>query len=1475
MHAFCIFLQKRGKVIKKGWKITIIVASALLLVAVGFSIALNSNSVQRFLIQKITNNLTENIDANIHIGKVDIGFFNHMSLEDILLQSPSGDSLFYAEAIHTRIDSFRLKKKYIALKQIEFEKSKAFLVRDSTNTLNFQRLVNNEEKAAPKKDRAWEINCNNFKLTQSQLAYTDYSKEINLAINDIGCEVNNFYFMGDSVGFEMDGLAFTYADNFHLKNLSTKFLFCPSMVKFSGLTIETSKSQVLNSGLELTFGNDTLKSLDNSTINFAVRKSEVNLADIASFVPQLAGMEQKVTYSGNIKGTLENLKGTDILISTGDSTLVDCNFSLNGLTELNNMFIFLDIKRAQWDFNDLSKIKLPESAQNQTLEFPKTLYDAGLVTYTGNFTGFLNDFVSYGNLYSKMGEISTDIAIVPNETGTVTFKGELATTDFNAGALFLNNYVGETTFSGDTYGIFNHQDLSIDGTFDGIINSLEANGYTYRNINLNGGFFDKSFDGSISIDDPNLRFDFNGDLNLKPEVPEFDFNLFLYNADLKALNIDPYYKRSGLSLIMKANFIGNSIDNLKGTIEIENGNYSNQNGSIPLNGMMLKTSKEDSTRNLEFFSGFANLIIKGDYNFRSIKPGFANIISHYLPAFHATPVNANEINNFYFKLSADNLGKIAEVFKPELKVSKPFTIEGEIDSGKGVFNLDGDIPGINYNNLALRDISLKTYSGDSFSSKIKLGEIHTENGLSLYNLVLNNEAKGNNLATRFTWNNYHNLTYSGSLSAETAFKENASGLPKMAVNVLPSKIYIADSLWTINPTTIFIDTTTIDINQLKIHKANQFITADGKISVDKEDKLTFNFKNIGLGQLSQYLQANTEVDGLLNGTIGLTNVYGQTFLSSNASISNMTFREQGLGNLTVLNEWDAENEKVITILKAEKNNRQQLFASGYYDPVNDTLSFNARFDHLSLIILEKLIRRNFSNFHGDAIGQLRIHGKPSKLLIDGTLAGKNAGLSIDYTKVSYHFTDSVTFSGDSIIFRNIEINDVEKNTGILDGYLTHSNFKDMAYNLSVNTSKILAINTTPKENEIFYGKIYADGNIFITGQGTNVSLDGDATSLLGTDVNISLDYGENVENYDFIQFIEPHSFEEEKEELFKPKQDTSFNLNLTIRATPEAKVQIIYNSQIGDIIKTQGEGVMRFGMDNKGNIELYGDYRIEQGDYLFTLQNVINKKFTIGQGSSIVWTGNPYNANIDVNAVYKLKASLYELFVNTYENIDYTQRIPVDCKILLTDQLANPTINFDIEFPTAEDRIVDELQQFFNTEEEMNRQILSLLVLGQFYTPEYMRGTYEANSPNVIGTTASELFSNQLSKWLSQISNDVDIGLNYRPGTQLTNDEIELALSTQMFNDRVTINGNIGNNANPSESNNSQLIGDFDLKVKLTDNGKLQLKAYNRSNNNLIYETAPYTQGLGFSFKEEFNTLEELMDKIVNLFRKRNKKTKN
>jgi hypothetical protein len=320
-------------------------------------------------------------------------------------------------------------------------------------------------------------------------------------------------------------------------------------------------------------------------------------------------------------------------------------------------------------------------------------------------------------------------------------------------------------------------------------------------------------------------------------------------------------------------------------------------------------------------------------------------------------------------------------------------------------------------------------------------------------------------------------------------------------------------------------------------------------------------------------------------------------------------------------------------------------------------------------------------------------------------------------------------------------------------------------------------------------------------------------------------------------------------------------LDLNIIATPDARIQMLFNSSIGDAINGQGSGNLRFIYDKESDFYIYGSYVIEKGDYMFVLQNVINRKFKIEQGGTVTWDGDIYEAIVDINAVYSLKTSVAELL--PYSNQPETsRRIPVECKINLSKKLFNPIVKFDISFPTADERTKDELQQYFSTQDDINRQMLSLMLMGQFFTPEYLRGRqeFQSGTGNLVGATTSDILSNTLSNWLSQISNDFDIGFKYRPGDQVNTNQMEVALSTQVFNNRVTINGNIGNNSRLQYNTANPVVGEVEVYVKLNKSGKLQLKAYNRANDDLIYDTSLYKQGIGLTFKEEFDTLSDLFN---------------
>ncbi len=1442
----------------------------MVVLILGAYLAFQTSVVQTFLVRQIANNLSERLNTRITLKSVDIRFFNEVILNEFLVEDQQQDTLFYVGRMVASIEDLSVKRKMINLSAIDMTQTKIFVSLTEANLPNYRFIF--DALRSNKKRNNWDIICQNFLFSDTRLGYSYYKTEKPKTIDlyDIHLDVSDFILHHDSLSFNINNMSLDDRKAFHLSSLSTQLVSSNHVVKLQNLRVSTPHSAIVNA--DVTIDQTEMKAgKDFSFLKLDVdlKETVLDFVDVGQLVPSLRGMDLKIDLSGRVYGTIADLKAKDLQMNIGQNTRLVCDFYSNGLPNLDQTYISLDLKNSTADFNDLSQIKLPHSSEADYLVFSPLLHDAGIIHYEGNFTGFLSDFVAYGTVRSNFGQIKTDLSFVPLTGNRLKVNGSLKTVNFELGEFTQMEKFEQVTFNGKVNGSFHKIKRAFDVAVEGVVDSLVFNDYKFKNLALDGTIQDKKFEGNLSIQDPNLEAGFVGKLDFNAPVPEFNFELMLESANLKALNIDHNYEKSTLSMVLNANFKGNSIDNLDGNIWVAEGQYLNEHDTLPLNSLSISTYYDD-VAHLRVHSDFADAHIAGNYSFLTLFGSFKNLIHRYLPS---SGIEFNEkmtMNQFNFEVMVKDMESLTKTLLPELYLG-PAEIIGRFDDRKLTLDLTADIPRMEYRDLVFNGYSLSVHTNDKIELKNRLEELQLNESQSIYNLSILADAADDRLNSKLVWNNFHEETYSGELEAQIDFLKNGYDRTHIEMEVLPSRIYVSDTLWTVHPSQITIDSTRIAVNNFQISNRNQRFSLDGVVSSDESDRLILSVNELNLGHLNSLINRNIEVEGTLNGSASVFDVYERALFLSDLRINNLSFREHEIGELSIVSKWDRQSEEIQSELQIDSKNHQAFYAYGTYTPANDSIDFFASLNDLSLAILQPVLQNSFQNVRGRGTGDVWIHGNSEKILLDGDVLGLDAGLALKALQVDYYFSDTISFRSDSIVFDQIQITDYQGNKGVFDGSIRHDNFGNMDYDLTLRTSRLMAMNTTFRDNERFYGKAYAKGILEISGHGRDITLTSEATSLSGTSINISLDYEAEAKEYDFIQFLSSETQDAESTEQKVRTEKSNVKMNFDFNITPDALVQLIYNSQVGDMIRSRGTGNLQVRIDPDFNLTMFGEYRVDQGDYLFTLQNVINKKFEIASGGTIRWSGEPYDAIIDLEAIYRLKASMTELkdlFDESGEKVDYTQRIPVTCGISLTENLNNPSIAFDINFPTADDRIKDMVLQFISTEEEMNRQILSLLVLGRFYTPEYLRGSYQASNSNVVGSTASELFSNQLSNWLSQISNDFDIGVNYRPGNQMSDDEIELALSTQIFNDRVTLNGNIGNNSttNAARSNNNNIVGDFDLNVKLTNNGKLQLKAYNRSNNNLIYETSPYTQGIGISYRENYDNFTELWHKMIRLF---------
>ncbi len=464
----------------------------------------------------------------------------------------------------------------------------------------------------------------------------------------------------------------------------------------------------------------------------------------------------------------------------------------------------------------------------------------------------------------------------------------------------------------------------------------------------------------------------------------------------------------------------------------------------------------------------------------------------------------------------------------------------------------------------------------------------------------------------------------------------------------------------------------------------------------------------------------------------------------------------------------------------------------------------------------------------------------------------------------------MSITEDMIAFDNIPISDIKGNLGSAQGTILHKNFENWNFNCLLEFNKMLCMNTTEEMNPLYFGRAYATGSLEVFAYGNNIEVTVNAKTEKGTRITLPL-YGSSDQSIqDFVKFVDRDSvvtMENDKLDL------SGITLNFDFDITPDAEVFIVFDKLAGDMMRGRGAGHLQMLIDPLGEFTMFGQYVIDQGDYLFTLMNVINKRFSVRKGSTISWYGDPMAADIDLKAVYKVMAAPTEIMAPDVAAL-YKRNMEVECEMTLRQNLFKPDVAFDIRIPKGDENVKTALNGIRSSGPELTRQFFALMAINKFLPLTNSISNASGNALSGGKSTVSEMISSQMSNWLSQISDEFDIGLNYRPGDEISSEEIAVAFSTQLLNDRLTVSTNVGvAKGNSANRNPNQLIGDFNVEYKINKDGTFRVRGYNESNEFDITRTAqaPFTQGVGVYYTEEFDKLSDvkLLRKIRSWFRKK------
>ncbi|MGE0567439.1 MAG: translocation/assembly module TamB domain-containing protein [Bacteroidia bacterium] len=1468
-------------------KVLLYFTASLIFIAAFFYFAIQSHNFQTWAGKVASDYLSEELHSNLSIDRIEIDFFKTVHLKSVFVKDLHNDTLVYAGDLSLDIRKFDNENQVIDIKNVLLQNAIVKIKKyKGEKDFNFQFLADyfsSDSKSSDSSEISWQITHNHFTLDNVNFIYDladkpksekgliDYD---HLNISRLSGNISDLNFKGDTIGAIVSNLKLKELSGFELYNLSSNIKFSPAGLVCRQLILITPGTYLAG---RLEFVHDSLEAYNNfiEQVNMKVdlhQKTQVYLPDIAFFTNEVKGLDDTIHISGKIRGPLSDLNLQYLTFRLKDYTEFVGDISVVGLPDLDFCYLHLDAKKLNTHYNDLASIPNYPFYKNEKLPIPIEIKRLGKISYTGKFDGLLNDFNFYGNLRTEQGGVTTDLAIRTGKSADdLEYDGQIKLEKLQLGNILnigdFNHLKANIKLKGKGVSV-----AKIKAKMEGNITSLSYNKYVYNNIKIDGDFKDKTFTGLLVSSDPNADFDFNGSIHFTKKMPDFDFISTVNNLNLKALNFTKDEASVSTQILITLN--GDNVNNLTGNINFDNTKYSIKDKKYKISTFDLHLNQETENKSIHLSSNYFNLDVDGLFKITNLPMAFRQTLHDYYPAFVKwNPKNKKYTDAFTFKIKVKKFNTIQELFVNALSISPNTTILGDFDASRTLLNFNLSSELVELGSLKFHDNKIESYSKDHKINLVFKGkDIQLTDSVKLDNYFMYLVSKDYETKFNLEWNDKVEPNSSGKIFGKLHFNEAKAQIDLETINIKTK-----DSLWSMtqkNP--IFIDSSgAIVVHPLKFVNGQQEINLSGNLSKKSNDSINFVSKALYLDQFNPFLKPyGLKLSGYMNGAISAKNLDNQLIVNSALEFSAFKFNDNLLGELILKSDYITKEKRIdlegySTLgLRDFVGNQIKNFSFGgkyYLDKPKESIDISFKANPLNLRIANPFLEGILTIEKGFVNGKGRVHGEPDNILLEGELTLFNSEIKVDYTNVTYDMSGKIEIMPDQIRFSDLLMKDPYVANavpqGTINGNIFHRKFKNMQLDYDVTFKDMLVLNTQEKDNPDFFGNIIASGNVGLWGFLNDIHTQVRATPTKKSEFILPLDGPEEVAENDYITFVKKDTVEKEIEKDF-----SGFNLDLKFQATDKLLAKIIFDRTNNDLIQVFGNGEISMNINTLGKFEMFGDYIIDGGEYDFSLEKVISKKFEIDGGSTISWSGDPLNAEIDITASYRQRASIAPL-INDATGA-YKGRTAAACKLKMKDKLMNPNISFELAFPSISDNVRSQIVNVLADEQELNRQVFSFLIFRSFVPPLIYNSTGGGvTAGNAAASTGSELLSNRLSSMLDgmvgNFAKDLQLGVNYRPGSESSSDEVLMNVNKTYMDDKLSIDGNFGMGS--GNSGNRNFIGDVNIEYKLSDDGRYKLKGFNRTNDNtqLITSGGLYTQGIGFFFREEFDSFDELYKRYL------------
>jgi len=1421
-------------------------------------IILSIPSVQTKIAIRVTTYLNETYGTDININRLGLNWKGEIDIREVYIADHHQDTLIYSQEIQTDILNFRnlingnikFGETVLTNPKLNFKNYKG---EETDNISIFAAKFDTDE---PSSGSVFKLVSDKIELINGQVKITDDNLDNPQIFNltNINIQTEDFKIEGPEVETKINRLSLFATRGFTIRHLEGKFLYNSDGIILNNLILETRGSKIIGD-VQLYHGGKMYADFNNDVVITADLVDTTILTDDLNAFYNEFGSNQIINVTGNLKGVLNDFTISNVSMSTGISKIKG-DFEFKGLLFGDDSYsIKLNNHDITTSYSELRRL-MPRILGDV---IPLEISELGLFNFIGNTSITYDDLSTDSKIQSSIGTAITKLTMGNiSNFDNAFYKGNIILNQFNLGKIAkttsLEKMTANLDFDGRGFSL-----KTVNTSIAGSVSSFNFEGYDYQNIVVSGNLKNPLFDGKLVINDPNLKMEFDGLIDVSKDINHYDFNANVDYAELNKLNL---IKRDSIAVFagrIVMDMDGTTIDNLAGTISLSETFYQNERENFYFDDFKIDSSFDENVRTISINSpDIINGEIRGEFLLEDIPNLFRNGVGSIYANFIPNEVTIDQYIDYEFVV----YNKIVDVFVPELKLGDNTRVKGSVYSDKSKFKLNFKSPEIIFFDNYLGKINIQVDNDNPlYNTYVSIDSIYTGvydiSDLSLINrtyndtLYVRSEFRGGKEKEEiFNLSFYHTINPEG----------------KSVVGVKKSDIKYKDNIWFINENNNKLNKVVFDnnfqdvrVDSLVLSHDHEIIELSGSLRDSTYKNLKLHFQDVNIGNLVPPIDS-LRLEGNVNGNLSFGQKNHNYYPNSKVIIDGVIINDISFGdlNLNITGNEDLTLYKINSSLTNE--NVKSISVIGEIDVSTDNSQINmdVRLTDFNMQAFSPFGADVITNIRGKISGSAKVTGNYKSPDVIGRFTMQKSGLKVPYLNIDFNIDDraQLTVTKNKLELEKVNITDSKYGTkGILFGNATHNNYSDWELNLNVDApNRLLVLDTPPDEEALYYGTSFISGTAQVYGPIDELVIDVAATTEEGTTFKIPLSDAESIGDDSFIKFLSPAEKQARLSgEMFLSKEIKGLSMNFDLDINKNAEVEVVVDKVNNSILKGRGAGTLLIRINTLGKFQMWGDFQVYEGNYDFRYGGVIKKDIQVVPGGSINWDGKPERARLDISAKYVTSANPSVLL----DNPSINRKIPVEVIVDLKGEIIQPELTFRIEFPRASSTVRSELEYKLQSTEELQKQALFLLATGNFVNDNF------AGSNAFSGTLADKV-----SNLVNDIFEDQDgvfkVGVDYSAGNktpnQETSDRFGITLSTQI-SERVLINGKFG--VPVGGVNESAIAGDLEIQWLVNKDGSLRMKFFNRQAEiQFIGEDQIFEQGAGITYSVDFDTFRELVDKL-------------